>query len=171
METYEEKKKKYLERDGYTEDEIFDIFKLEGYAEKLSLMFDKKKEEYDIDFNSFFSYLDEVQDKNCNDKIKSYSEYLRGAALPFYESVTQDDMEKTDEFDLVLQSMDWVTLLKKLGDINYDEFNKKIKINGALITYFEKSKYKWALGYGVWHHFQIKNYREEKLQSFEKINK
>ncbi len=167
---YNTNKREYLISQGSTEYEADLILKLENYASILDKRFDDESEE--IPFKELFAFIIEVQkDETITDKrIKSYSEYLHGAALPFYDkTIVEEDLETVEEFNYVIspvtgrQVKDWVTLVDNYekGGIIINEFNDKLKTSGNLTKYFEDSEYRWALSIGVWHHFQIRKYRDK----------
>jgi len=154
------KKLQYLTK--YTEIESNLVILLEDYADKLNRIIDGLV--VSIDYVVMMDDIDKIEDMDLPEgNVKPYAEYLRGAALPFYDKeIEMSDYEVNDElvsveihdkpdYDEKLESnKTWVRMLKENPNIHKMEN----KVSGKLEEYYNKSKYKWALMIGVHHCFK-----------------
>jgi len=160
-------KKDYL-INKYGEKDADIVIVLEEYAKQLNEKLDD--ESFKINFEEMFDFIDSLSDSI--ESIYKYAEYLRGAALPFYdEQLKEEDLITENNYieEALHGSVDWLSVEKKLkiwyshpeNKIYDDEFCLiKYSLSPKLQKYFDQSKYPWAMAIGYWHHWHIKKHRE-----------
>jgi hypothetical protein len=169
------KRREEFLKEGYTNEEVDIIEKLEEYASQIDCIIQFNKQLTTVittlDFVEFITYIEEIQKLNINEKIKSYSEYLHGAAIPLYsKTVKETDYKVEPELTLIEESKDWVSLIKTVEEkeIDLPELIQRIQMNvcNDLINYFEVSNWKWALMMGYHHYWAIMNNKCDKIEKF-----
>lgn len=156
-------KRKHFKEQGYSDQEIKIILRLEHNAELMNDALISRKTKFDEDdLDVFFEFVYEVEtDTDITDeRIKTYAEYFAGAALPFLDqNLKETELISCDEIEMVKNGKDWVSLIETFEKMEIVFGNKGIKIKtmGLLMQYATHSLYPWAMCLGFWHHWFIKN--------------
>jgi hypothetical protein len=145
----------------FTQEEQNIVKKLEAYAKQIDKNIDTGKE---MDFDELFSFLKYISTLNIDERIKSYSDYLYGAALPMYDlKLTETDYTDEPELKVITESTSWLNVLDKSTGVDFNELNERLleSLPDKLKAHIKDYNQLWDVMMGYKHYWYIKKHRLE----------